>query len=106
MKYKIEFDLPDNETVVTEIKTEPVKWSVWGYSGYAFATPVKGKKSKRQMEADNSVSPEIVRCKDCKHFKDNRCLNDDVHYSIDDCGCQPSFYVTDDWFCANGERRS
>lgn len=47
----------------------------------------------------------IVRCKDCKHFNDNRCLNDNVHYSIDDCGCQPSFYVTDDWFCAEGERR-
>lgn len=41
MKYKIEFDFPDNEIVITEIKTEPVKWSVWGYSGYALATPVK-----------------------------------------------------------------
>lgn len=48
---------------------------------------------------------ELVRCKDCKYFKDNRCLNDNVHYSIDDCGCQPTFYVTDDWFCAEGERR-
>lgn len=41
MKYKIEFDLPDNETILKEIKTEPIKWAVWGYNGYAFATPVK-----------------------------------------------------------------
>ena len=53
----------------------------------------------------NDNHGELVRCKDCKHFKDNRCLNDNVHYSIDDCGCQPAFYVTDDWFCAEGERR-
>ena len=41
MKYKIEFDLPDNETIVKEIKTAPVQWAIWGYSGYAFATEVK-----------------------------------------------------------------
>lgn len=47
----------------------------------------------------------IVRCKDCKHFNDSRCLNDNIHYSIDDCGCKPAFYVADDWYCAEGERR-
>jgi len=41
MKYKIEFDLPDNETVLKDIKAEPIWWAVWGYSGYAFAKPVK-----------------------------------------------------------------
>ena len=41
MKYKMAFDLPDNETIAKEIKTEPIKWTVWGYSGYAFAKPVK-----------------------------------------------------------------
>jgi hypothetical protein len=47
----------------------------------------------------------VVQCKDCTHFNDSRCLNDNVHYSIDDCGCKPAFYVADDWFCAEGERR-
>ena len=47
----------------------------------------------------------IVRCKDCKYLNINRCTNDQVLCQIDDCGCQPSFYVTDDWFCAEGEGR-
>lgn len=42
MKYTIEFELPDNDTVLKEIKTQSVKWSVWGYSGYCY---VKSKKS-------------------------------------------------------------
>lgn len=57
------------------------------------------------IEAFLKDQEKIVLCKDCKHFKDNRCLNDNVHYSIDDCGCQPTFHVADDWFCAEGERR-
>ena len=40
MKYKIEFELPDNETVLKEIKTFPVKWTVWGYTGYCIAKPL------------------------------------------------------------------
>ena len=47
MKYVIEFDLPDNETVCREIKTEPIKWAVWGYSGYAFAKPVRIKAPRK-----------------------------------------------------------
>lgn len=39
VKYTIEITLPDNETVKREIKTEPVHWAVWGYSGYSRAQP-------------------------------------------------------------------
>lgn len=35
--------------------------------------------------------PEIVRCKDCKHYKT-------IHCTCDGC-C-----ISDDWFCADGER--
>ena len=45
MKYTIEFELPDNETVTEEIKTTFVKWSVWGYSGFA--------KAKQKEEEEN-----------------------------------------------------
>lgn len=48
---------------------------------------------------------EVVRCKDCKYLDVNRCTNDLVLRQIDDCGCYPAFYVTDDWFCASGERQ-
>lgn len=40
MKYIIEFELPDNETVLKEIKTDRVNWSIWGYSGQAKAKPI------------------------------------------------------------------
>lgn len=40
MIYTIEFELPDNETVIKNIKTARVSWSVWGYSGVTHAQPV------------------------------------------------------------------
>ena len=41
MKYTIEFELPDNDTVLREIKTEYVRWQVWGYAGYTMAKPAR-----------------------------------------------------------------
>ena len=35
---------------------------------------------------------ELVRCKDCKHYMTMHCT----------CG---GCYISDDWFCADGERR-
>lgn len=46
MKYMIEFELPDNEIILQEIKNEYVKWAVWGYSGLSRAIPVLVKKQK------------------------------------------------------------
>ena len=37
----IEFDLPDNDTVLREIKTADVAWGIWGYSGCTKAKPVQ-----------------------------------------------------------------
>lgn len=39
----------------------------------------------------------IVRCKDCKHRKQYEC--DNIMLGGTRCG------VTDDWFCADGERK-
>lgn len=41
MKYMIEFDLPDNDTVLREIKTADVAWGIWGYSGCTKAKPAQ-----------------------------------------------------------------
>lgn len=38
--------------------------------------------------------PQIVRCKDCKHYKDGKCF-----YTMRRHG------LKDDWFCADGERK-
>lgn len=47
----------------------------------------------------------IVRCKDCKWWKDYKCENDYVLRQIFDCGCYPDFHTDSNWFCAEGERR-
>ena len=41
MKYMIEFELPDNDTVLREIKTADVAWGIWGYRGYTKAKPAQ-----------------------------------------------------------------
>ena len=47
MKYMIEFELPDNETVLEKIKYSFVKWELWGYTGYCIAKPIKAKPIKK-----------------------------------------------------------
>ena len=44
MKYIIEIELPDNDTIREGITYKPVEWAWGGYSGYRRAMPVpKGK---------------------------------------------------------------
>ena len=47
----------------------------------------------------------VVRCKDCRWWKDWKCENDFVLQQIYDCGCYPDFHTDSEWFCAEGERR-
>lgn len=47
MKYTIEFELPDNDTVKEGIKTAFVTWNVWGYSGFTHAKPMPPTQPKR-----------------------------------------------------------
>ena len=42
---------------------------------------------------DNAPGFDLVRCKDCKHYKTIQCS----------CGCH---FVSDDWYCGDGERRT
>lgn len=47
-----------------------------------------------------SAQPEIIRCKDCKHYLDGGCGNvDSQSPSKNLMGVKP------DWYCADGERR-
>ena len=40
MRYIIEIDLPDNETIKRVIDKCPVYWQIWGYYGDTIATPI------------------------------------------------------------------
>ena len=57
-----------------------------------------------------SAHPEIIRCKDCKH-KPTGTDRDSYKFPDDCCPCKCEDYwyswnPDDDWFCANGERKS
>ena len=71
MIYTIEFELPDNETVIKNIKTARVSWGVWGYSGVTHAQPV----DKDTNVTCTDTQPDLIRCADCKHYDrhDKRC---------------------------------
>lgn len=43
----------------------------------------------------NDNHGELVRCKDCKHYREDTCS----------AGAGMAFPPPDDWFCADGERR-
>ena len=57
---------------------------------------------------------ELVRCKDCKHRPvkpDDYETGFDLEFPDGKCPCQCddgyySWYPNDNWFCANGERRT
>lgn len=53
MRYKIDFELPDNETIQKEIKKTLVQWNFHGYSGTCFAEP---------------EPEEFEWCHDCKEY--------------------------------------
>lgn len=43
----------------------------------------------------------VVRCEDCKHYKDGFCYNPNTYDDDKTCG-----NTTKDWFCADGERKN
>jgi hypothetical protein len=60
-----------------------------------------------------STQPEIIRCKDCKHrpykSEDKQGFGVEFPDEICPCQCEDWWYnwrPDDDWFCANGERRT
>lgn len=60
---------------------------------------------------DKSTVAEVVRCKDCKHYKKNGWCNENSHFEDADrnqCGedeCEYYTYFLPDDFCSHGERK-
>ena len=62
MKYRIEFELPDNEVVIDDIKVTPIDWAYHGYSGRAKATPVELSDDYTYIaHGDNNPKPVLLR---------------------------------------------
>lgn len=55
-------------------------------------------KTLKAEKVNAEIKGEIVRCKDCKH-KEKDGISEGYHY----CNIN-GLQVTDDWFCADGER--
>ena len=66
MKYVIEFDLPDNDTVLNNIKTAWVGWNVWGYSGITHAKLKQPERKTGKWEKDTKTGR--WRCSECYAF--------------------------------------
>lgn len=66
MKYTIDFELPDNDTVLKNIKSTFVEWTVWGFSGYCKAKPAE----KNGHKINLRQYPSAWKCSECgsKHF--------------------------------------
>lgn len=78
MKYVIEFDLPDNDTVLNNIKTAWVGWNVWGYSGCAHAKPKQPERKKGKWIRNDNGTWSCDQCQswipDEQHYYANWCL--------------------------------
>lgn len=59
MKYTIEFELPDNETVKKQIKYCPVHWQIWGYCGDTIA----------KLKVEDTADIPQMDCDTCRHYK-------------------------------------
>lgn len=83
MKYAIEFELPDNETVQESVKRDRVHWMLWGYGDWAKAKPVEElKRGKWEMVRDNSSFILALVCSVCGY--QNEELNE--HRYCPNCG--------------------
>jgi hypothetical protein len=51
-------------------------------------------------EGYGNNQPQIIRCKDCRHYKDGFCYNPNTY---DDEKTRGN--TVPDWFCADGERK-
>lgn len=51
-------------------------------------------------DKDCPIKGELVRCGECKHYKDGFCYNPNTYDDEKTCG-----NTAKDWFCADGERK-
>ena len=51
-------------------------------------------------KVNSEIKGELVRCGDCKHYKDGFCYNPNTFDAEKTCG-----NTTPDWYCADGKRR-
>ena len=51
-------------------------------------------------KVNSEIKGELVRCGDCKHYKDGFCYNPNTFDAEKICG-----NTTPDWYCADGKRR-
>ena len=68
MKYVIEFDLPDNDTVLNNMKTALVGWNIWGYSGSAHAKPKQPERKTGKWIYEEKDGQDGWYCSECEGF--------------------------------------
>ena len=71
MKYTIEIEIPDNETMLEEMKTASVHWQICGYSGDARAKP---KEDEEKARLKNMCRVLFNRCRAAGSFDGQMCV--------------------------------
>ena len=98
-------DLISRTKVIKWIKTE---CNPYGKPTLEYETSCRIIEYLERMPSAESV----VQCKDCKHKPTGSGVNHDIIFPSQDyecpCRCEDFWYSwmpTDDWFCANGEKK-
>ena len=50
-------------------------------------------------KVNSEIKGELIRCKDCNHYKNGFCYNRNAYDDVITCG-----NTSPDWYCADGER--
>lgn len=95
-------DLIDRQAAIDAVK-QP--------HGGCYTEAAKGWAVYQILSVPSADAVEVVRCKDCIHRPTGTGANHDLEFPDSKCPCQCEDYwyswmPNDDWFCANGERRT
>ena len=64
------------------------------------AVPDRFGQELKPEKVNCEIKGELVRCKDCKHYKNGFCYNPNSYDDEKTCG-----NTSPDWYCADGKRR-
>ena len=63
------------------------------------AVPDRFGQELKPEKVNSEIKGELVRCKDCKHYKNGFCYNPNAYDDEKTCG-----NTAPDWYCADGRR--
>lgn len=83
----------------TQLKSiREAEYQIYGSGSWGFTA-----KCEHAIENAPTIQPEIIRCKDCKHYWIHKCMDS---MPIERCDLEQTFYDAEHDFCSLAERRT